>query len=186
MGVSCTCGGRNDNCRFCFGTGEREPREAYSLVRNGRRTRISQKLQVCPVCGVGVRHLVRHLNRTHPGRISAPPSPRAAEAKSEIPKPVLLRPIVDRRTSVVDGRVRQASPGSVRGLVASQTSHGASPPSRSVKQIKKKPRKSSKSSRKRKKTTKKGKLQAHFTISDLGRRNSSRVRIVQGGLCSGK
>lgn len=75
---SCRCGGSNENCMFCFGTGTIEgapsfssvPSYPMSAVSRGRRiTASSGKVRAtvpCPACGIAVVKLQKHLNRVHP------------------------------------------------------------------------------------------------------------------------
>lgn len=54
---ACRCGGRNENCHYCFGTGIVSKTQSIVVSRERRLP--------CPVCGVGVKKLERHLRRIH-------------------------------------------------------------------------------------------------------------------------
>jgi hypothetical protein len=69
----CTCGGANENCMFCFGTGIIVGPKSIpsctgapgSLQRNRAYGRRSRPLRPCPICGALVGRLQRHLNKAH-------------------------------------------------------------------------------------------------------------------------
>jgi len=71
---TCTCGGSNENCMFCFGTGvvERcrlmpDTRGTPPSFQRGRGTReVRVALKPCPICGVPVKKLTRHVKKVHP------------------------------------------------------------------------------------------------------------------------
>ena len=68
---SCVCGGSNENCRWCSGSGyiregQGAPRgRVATSSRLGRASRSARPRKSCPVCGVLVGRLQRHLNRVH-------------------------------------------------------------------------------------------------------------------------
>jgi hypothetical protein len=68
---SCVCGGSNENCCWCSGSGYiREGQGAprgwvATSSRLGRASRSARPRKNCPVCGVLVGRLQRHLNRVH-------------------------------------------------------------------------------------------------------------------------
>ncbi len=65
---SCVCGGTNENCCWCFGSGYvREGGGAVAFYRHRGRcaSRLTRPLKACPVCNVSVRRLKRHLQKAH-------------------------------------------------------------------------------------------------------------------------
>jgi len=61
MSRSCTCGGNNENCMFCYGTGTIQGMRSFSSVPAYPIHR-----QKCPACGCSVTKLLRHLKKAHP------------------------------------------------------------------------------------------------------------------------
>ncbi len=69
---SCVCGGSNENCCWCFGSGyiregQRAPRwvgDSSSLRTRGRLGR-SRPREPCPICNALVTRLQKHINKTH-------------------------------------------------------------------------------------------------------------------------
>jgi hypothetical protein len=112
MRRSCSCGGSNENCMFCYGSGVIDgAREVPSLVPRsgigGSPGKKSRPLKACPVCGVRVRRLERHLNKSHNGQSMATPPPEASATTIRMvpsvssTRPVLKSPRVPPRTAVV-------------------------------------------------------------------------------------
>jgi hypothetical protein len=88
---------------FCYGSGVIDgAREVPSLVPrsgiSGSAGKKSRPLSACPVCGVPVRRLERHLNKCHNGQSNVPPpvatSVRTISAVPTVPsvRPVLKSP----------------------------------------------------------------------------------------------
>jgi len=111
MRRSCSCGGSNENCMFCYGSGVIDgAREVPSLVPRsgvlGSSGRKSRPLKACPVCGARVRRLERHLNKAHNGQNKVTPSPEASATTVSTAvtgtstRPVLSSPSVPARTAV--------------------------------------------------------------------------------------
>ena len=65
---TCVCGGMNENCMWCNGSGERgHVSQRFPSLRTSKRSqRPLAPLERCPVCGVGVRKLGKHLKKAHP------------------------------------------------------------------------------------------------------------------------
>ncbi len=111
MRRSCSCGGSNENCMFCYGSGVIDgARKVPSLVPRsgvlGSSGRKSRPLKACPVCGVRVQRLERHLNRAHNGQNKVTLSPEASAttvrmmAAGPYTGPVLTSPGVPAHTAV--------------------------------------------------------------------------------------
>ncbi len=80
MSRSCSCGGNNENCMFCYGTGTIDvPRQAASLIR--RPVRPTTK---CPICGLDVQRLRRHFNKVHPVQSEVLPPPRTSATTANV------------------------------------------------------------------------------------------------------
>lgn len=107
MSRSCTCGGNNENCMFCFGSGVVEgPRVVPPLVpaarrsrgrRIARRARTRAGTRSCPVCGVAVQRLEQHLRKVHgeqdkliPETIPPVLASTEAVSKRPVPSPKML------------------------------------------------------------------------------------------------
>ena len=81
MSRSCSCGGNNEHCMFCYGVGTIDvPRQPAPLIR--RSVRPTTK---CPFCGLGVRRLGRHLNKVHKVQSEVPTPPRASATTANAP-----------------------------------------------------------------------------------------------------
>lgn len=109
MSRSCSCGGSNENCMFCQGTGvidgtRQVPSGVPSWLRpSGRKASVKrtggarQELLAvaCPVCGVSVGRLERHLKQVHDGQNTVTPSEASARAATAGMAPAqLFRPNV--------------------------------------------------------------------------------------------
>jgi len=79
-GSSCYCGGSNDNCRFCFGSGvTRRPLPLPNpIARRSKvyKSRAQKPAARCPECSVPVRKLERHRRQVH----GIAPASRATES----------------------------------------------------------------------------------------------------------
>ena len=88
---SCVCGGSNENCRWCFGSGyiregQGAPRGRQATSsRLGRKGRSARPRNSCPVCGLLVARLQRHLNKVHNGS-TAPAAQQTSESKRHLPR----------------------------------------------------------------------------------------------------
>ena len=66
MSQTCTCNGTNENCMYCYGTGSREKRPAVPpTAQRPPKVVVSRP---CPVCGVSVARVERHLKKVHGAR----------------------------------------------------------------------------------------------------------------------
>jgi len=104
---NCTCGGSNENCMFCFGSGMIEgpkvmPPSTYAGF-SGRRN--ARPLKPCPVCGQNVGRLQRHLNRAHGDINKAQIKAKPDAASLSVSTPPKVEP-VSQRTSQGRQRVR--------------------------------------------------------------------------------
>jgi hypothetical protein len=79
--MDCTCGGMNPTCFRCGGSGSLNGRDA---VAPRKRTRyhpvvpVVPRPQCCPICGVAVSKLQKHLRKVHGGVASPLPDANAA------------------------------------------------------------------------------------------------------------
>lgn len=77
IGLACVCGGSNENCRFCFGTGvrpKRSPSDTPYLASQMPRRREPVRrrpLIKCPECSAEVTRLGRHRHKVHGGKGTA-------------------------------------------------------------------------------------------------------------------
>jgi hypothetical protein len=88
---TCVCGGMNENCMWCNGSGEsRHLSRRLAGLRTSKRTQRSlAPLEKCPLCGVGVRKLAKHLRKTHSETSGAPD---ASQAKVSLTPQRVLSP----------------------------------------------------------------------------------------------
>lgn len=81
----CSCGGNNENCFKCWGTGMVEPTNGPVLERTGsgalpfKSPPVMRPRLACPICSAEVTRLGRHLRRMHrPPVMTVHPTPSAS------------------------------------------------------------------------------------------------------------
>ena len=70
---SCVCGGMNENCCYCHGSGEAGARRTFGRVVPRISNSASRSPVQCPICRVGVTKLQKHLRKTHIGAFNPLP-----------------------------------------------------------------------------------------------------------------
>ena len=81
MPRECTCGGSNENCIHCFGTGVRAGRSP-SVDRTAEpQVQVGEGLFKCPYCPISFRpnRLRHHLESVHPAMVGLKPPPLVRE-----------------------------------------------------------------------------------------------------------
>jgi len=87
QGQPCTCGGRNDNCRFCFGSGVRPVGPGQVQPYRASRRDISKPnyaMAECPICLRLVLNLNGHTKAVHASRLKANISPQNETKKTQL------------------------------------------------------------------------------------------------------